>query len=160
MREQRRGRSIAMTPAEVDGFLGEERVCRVASVGADGPHVVPMWFVWDGKALWLNSTFRSQRWRDVERDPRVSVVVDVGVEFNELRGVELSGSAVVASEVPRTDEPRADLAEVERRYAEKYSGAADFVPDGRHAWLRLTPARLVSWDFRKNPALRPRRGEP
>jgi hypothetical protein len=160
MREQRRGRSIAMTPPEVDGFLGQERVCRVASIGADGPHVVPMWFVWDGSALWLNSTFRSQRWRDVERDPRVSVVVDAGVEFNELRGVELSGSVAVASEVPRTDEPRADLADVEGRYAEKYSGAADFVPDGRHAWLRLTPTRLVSWDFRKNTALRPRRLEP
>ncbi len=160
MKEQRRGRSIAMTADEVDAFLGAERVCRVASLGADGPHVVPLWFVWDGSALWLNSTFRSQRWRDIERDPRISVVVDAGVEFTELRGVELSGSAEVASEVPRTDEPRADLALPERRYAEKYAGTPDFVPDGRHAWLRLTPSRLVSWDFRKNPSLRPRRVEP
>ena len=157
MKEQRRGRSIAMTPDEVHAFLTQERVCRVASIGADGPHVVPMWFVWDAGRLWLNSTFRSQRWRDIERDPRISVVVDTGGEFHELRGVELSGTAVVASEVPRTAEPRPELAGPERRYAEKYSGVPDFVPDGRHAWLRLTPDKLVSWDFRKNPALRPRR---
>jgi PPOX class probable F420-dependent enzyme len=158
VKEQRRGRSIAMTPEEVDAFLDEERVCRVATLGPGGhPHVAPLWFVWDGSALWLNSTYRSQRWRDLERDPRVSVVVDAGVEFTELRGVEVTGSVEVASEVPRTAEPRPELAEPERRYALKYAGVPDFVPDGRHAWLRVAPTKLVSWDFRKNPALRPRR---
>lgn len=103
MREQRRGRSIAMTPDEVDAFLAAKRVCRVATISAGGyPHVVPLWFVWDGSALWLNSVFRSQRWADLQRDPRVCVVVDAGEEFDELRGVELSGEAEVASEVPRT----------------------------------------------------------
>jgi hypothetical protein len=160
VKQQRWGRSIAMTPEEVDQFLAVERVCRVATVGAEGqPHVAPLWFVWDGTDLWLNSTFRSQRWRDVERDPRVSVVVDAGVEFTELRGVELSGAVRIASEVPRTAEPRADLAGPEQLYAEKYAGSPDFVPDGRHAWLRLRPAKLVSWDFRKNPALKPRRAD-
>ncbi|MEV0184289.1 pyridoxamine 5'-phosphate oxidase family protein [Streptomyces sp. NPDC050625] len=147
-----------MTPEEVDAFLAAERVCRVATISAGGhPHVVPLWFVWDGSALWLNSVFRSQRWADLQRDPRVSVVVDAGEEFHELRGVELSGEVEVASEVPRTSEPRPELAGVERRYAEKYSGTPDFVADGRHTWLRMSPTRLVSWDFRKNPALKPRR---
>ncbi|ONH31676.1 pyridoxamine 5'-phosphate oxidase family protein [Pseudofrankia asymbiotica] len=158
MREQRRGRSIAMSPEEVDAFLAGERVCRVATTGADGhPHVVPLWFVWDGSALWLNSIVRSRRWTNLRRDPRVCVVVDAGVEFDELRGVELAGSVEVASEVPRTAEHRPELADAERRYAEKYAGVPVFVADGRHAWLRLVPTRLVSWDFRKNPALRPRR---
>lgn len=158
MRSQRRGRAIAMDAGEVDAFLSEERVCRVATVGPTGaPHVAPLWFVWDGSALWLSSTFRSQRWRDLERDPRVSVVVDAGEEFTELRGVELSGTVEIASEVPRTAAPDPRLAEPERLYADKYAGVPSFEPDGRHAWLRLAPTRLVSWDFRKNPALRPRR---
>ncbi|UGQ11114.1 pyridoxamine 5'-phosphate oxidase family protein [Yinghuangia sp. ASG 101] len=158
MREQRRGRSIAMTRDEVGVFLDAERVCRVATIGADGhPHVVPLWFVWDGSALWLNSVVRSRRWADLRRDPRVSVVVDAGDDFDELRGVELFGEVEVASEVPRTSEPRPELTDVERRYAEKYSGTPDFVADGRHAWLRMRPAAVVSWDFRKNPALKPRR---
>ncbi|HEU5085582.1 MAG TPA: pyridoxamine 5'-phosphate oxidase family protein, partial [Acidimicrobiales bacterium] len=77
--KQRRGRRIAMSPEELDEFLRTEHTCRVASVGADGaPHVAPLWFVWDGEALWLNSLVRSQRWTDLQRDPRVSVVVDAG----------------------------------------------------------------------------------
>lgn len=156
--QQRRGRSIAMTAQERDAFLRAERVCRVASVSVRGaPHVSPLWFVWDGEALWLNSVVRSQRWRDLERDPRVSVVVDAGTEYHELRGVELSGRVGVVSEVPRTPRPDGVVAEAERLYAEKYAGTSVFEADGRHAWLRLRPSKIVSWDFRKNPRLSPRR---
>jgi hypothetical protein len=146
---QRRGRAIAMTTAEVDEFLATERTCRVATSGHDGrPHVVPLWFVWDGTSLWLNSVVRSQRWTDLARDPRVAVVVDAGVEYDQLRGVELSGDVVPAGDVPRTTAPDAAVATAERLFAGKYAGG-EFVPDGRHAWLRLTPDKLVSWDFRK-----------
>jgi hypothetical protein len=150
-KEQRRGRKIAMTPDEVDAFLGEERVCRVATVKGDGkPHVVPLWFVWDGEALWLNSVVKSQRWTDLMRDPSVSVVVDGGVAYGELRGVELTGSVSVVGSAPRVPgEDEAGLTTPERLFAEKYNGSSTFVPDGRHAWLQLVPDKLVSWDFRK-----------
>jgi PPOX class probable F420-dependent enzyme len=147
---QRRGRRLAMTPDEVSEFLAAERTCRVATVGADGrPHVAPLWFVWDGDALWLNSIVRSQRWTDLVRDPRVAVVVDAGEEFTELRGVELTGRIEQVGDAPRTAGPDPDLAEPERLFARKYMGRDEFVPDDRHAWLRLVPEKLVSWDFRK-----------
>src|SRR5215472_7542712 len=101
-RAQRRGRAIAMTAAEVDEFLAAERTCRVATVSKDGrPHVAPLWFVWDGTSLWLSSVVRSQRWTDLMRDPRVAVVIDAGVEYMELRGVELSGEVVPVGDIPR-----------------------------------------------------------
>jgi hypothetical protein len=156
VRDQRRGRRIAMTSEEVDSFLRAERTCRVATTGGDGrPHVAPLWFVWDGAALWLNSLVTSQRWTDLARDPRVAVVVDTGTEFWELRGVELLGVVEVVGDVPRTSVRAEELAEPERLFARKYRGTDEFVADGRHGWLRLRPEAVVSWDFRKNPALRP-----
>jgi hypothetical protein len=153
-RAQRRGRAIAMTAAEVDQFLTTERTCRVATAGPDGrPHVAPLWFVWDGKSLWLSSLVRSQRWTDLMRDPRVAVIVDAGVEYGELRGVELSGAVAGVGDAPRTAEPDPALAEPERLFAEKYAGGVLVPPDGRHGWLRLTPEKIVSWDFRKLAAL-------
>jgi hypothetical protein len=147
---QRRGRAIAMTDPEVDEFLTAERTCRVATASKDGrPHVAPLWFIWDGTSLWLNSVVRSQRWTDLERDPRVAVVIDAGVEFSELRGVELSGAVAPVGDVPRTAAPDPALAACEQLFARKYTGGDEFAPDGRHAWLRLTPDKLVSWDFRK-----------
>jgi hypothetical protein len=148
MREQRRSRRIAMTPDERDSFLAEERTCRVATASAAGPHLTPLWFVWDGQAIWLNSIVASQRWTDIDREPLVSVLVDAGVDFGELRGVEIRGRAEVVGEAPRTGEPNDELAEPERLFGDKYVGGT-FFHDGRHAWLRVVPAKIVSWNFQK-----------
>jgi len=149
MKEQRRGRKIAMTPEEVDAYLREQRTARVATVGADGgPHVSALWYVWDGTAIWLNSIVKSQRWVNVVRDARVSLLVDGGAEFMELHGVELLGKAEVVGEVPRGSDPDPAVAEAERLFGDKYVGGT-FVSDGRHAWLRVVPEKIVSWDFRK-----------
>ena len=150
-RPQRRGRKIAMTETELGDFLATERTCRVASVGTDGPHATPLWFCWDGSALWLYSLTRSQRWTDLARDPRIGVVVDAGEEYLELRGVELTGRVEIVGDVPRTgeaDEPA--LQEPERLFARKYfGGTEEMFHDGKHGWLRLAPDKIVSWDFRK-----------
>ncbi|MBN9756048.1 hypothetical protein Ae406Ps2_0796c [Pseudonocardia sp. Ae406_Ps2] len=145
---QRRARKIAMTPEEVTAFLDAERTCRVATNGVNGPHATPLWYVWDGEALWLTSLSRSQRWTDLQRDPRIAVVVDAGHDYSELRGVELRGSVEVVGEVPRTGEPHPELERVEQAMADRYFGG-QVVIDGRHAWLRLRPEKITSWDFRK-----------
>jgi len=148
MKEQRRSRRIAMTPEERDAFLGQERTCRVATSSAAGPHLTALWFVWDGTDLWLTSIVNSQRWTDIERDGRVSVLVDAGEGFAELRGVELRGRAEPVGEIPRTGEPNDQLVEPERLFGAKYAGGT-FGHDGRHAWLRVLPDKITSWDFRK-----------
>jgi hypothetical protein len=148
-REQRRGRKIAMDKAELDAFLARERTCRVATAGPSGPHVTPLWYVWDGTALWMTSLVKSQRWTDLHRDPRVAVLVDAGEEYTELRGAELRGTVEFVGEVPRTSVPDPELEEPERLMARKYHGGDTLQPDGRHAWLRLVPDKITSWDFRK-----------
>ncbi|GHD31325.1 pyridoxamine 5'-phosphate oxidase family protein [Streptomyces galbus] len=147
---QRRGRRIMMTPGEVDAFLTTQRTCRVATVSAGGaPHVSALWFLWDGTALWLYSVVRSRRFADLRRDPRVAVVVDTGEEYGQLRGVELSGAVEFVGEVPRTGELCAELDAVETLFARKNFGLDAIPHDGRHAWVRLRPEKVVSWDFRK-----------
>ena len=143
-----------MTPDEVSAFLDAERTVRVATNGTNGPHATPLWYLWDGSdgdgAMWLTSLFPSQRWTDLMNDPRMAAVVDAGEGYAELRGVELRGSVEVVGEVPRTGEPHAELERVEQAFADRYTGG-HVVIDGRHAWLRLRPEKITSWDFRKIP---------
>lgn len=147
-KEQRRGRRIAMSKEELDEFLGAERTARVATTSPDGPHVTPLWFVWDGEAMWFTSLVRSQRWTDMERDPRVAAIVDAGIPFGELRGAELKGRVQPVGEAPRTGEPHEELEVIEQLMADKYHGGRRGY-DGRHAWLKLVPEKVSSWDFRK-----------
>lgn len=138
-----------MDQAELDSFLAEERTCRVATASSSGPHLTPLWYLWDGTALWLTSLVRSQRWTDISRDPRVAILVDAGEAYGELRGAELRGVLEMVGEVPRTGAPDTELDETERLFARKYTGTDVMQHDGRHAWLRMVPDQVTSWDFRK-----------
>jgi hypothetical protein len=138
-----------MSPDERDAFLRDQRTCRLSTVGIDGwPHVSALWFVWDGEAFWVNSLTRSKRWADIRNDPRVSILVDAGHEYSELRGVELSGNVEPVGEIPRVGRPNPALQLPEQMFAAKY-GDGHFGYDGRHGWLGLRPMKIVSWDFRK-----------
>lgn len=149
---QKRGRRIALSKEELDQFLTDSRTCRVATLTSSGaPHVSPLWYVWDGTSLWLYSIVKSQRWADILRDPRVAVVVDTGHDFFELHGVELRGTLEQVGEAPRTGaESIPELEAAERLFAAKYfNGEANMYHDGRHGWVKLTPAKIASWDHRK-----------
>jgi hypothetical protein len=151
-REQRRGRKIAMDQAELDAFLATQRTCRLATSSPQGPHLSALWFAWDGTALWLYSVVKSQRWTDLTRDGRVAVLMDDGEQYGELRGAELRGTVEFVGAVPWTGAPDPELASAERLIASKYHGTETMTnPDGRHAWLRLVPDKITSWDFRKMP---------
>ena len=108
--------------------------------------------MWHERRLWISSVVKSRRWNDLRISPGVSVVVDAGERYDELRGVELIGEVAVVGEVPRTGDPNIDLTEVESRFGVKYSPTGAMHHDGRHAWLSVTPSRVVSWDFRKRRA--------
>ncbi len=138
-----------MSDAERDEFLTAERTCRVATISTDGPHATPLWYLWRDGVLWLYSITRSQRWTDLQRDPRIGIVVDAGHDYLELRGVEITGTVEVVAEVPRTGVAHGELAPIEAEFAAKYFGTEELFLDGRHAWLRVTPAKISSWDFRK-----------
>lgn len=149
LKPQKRGGRMAMTPQERDAHLSEAWTCRVGTTGAEGAaHVSALWFVWDGEALWLNSIVKSQRWTNLIRDPRISVLVDDGHDFLELRGIEIIGRAEVIGEVPRMGEPNDELAHPEKAFADKYADGT-FRYDGRHAWMKVVPEKIVTWDYRK-----------
>ncbi len=149
LRPQKRGNKIAMTAAERDDFLISERICRVATVGPSGPHNTALWFLWDGTHFWMQSITRAQRWADLQRNPQVAIVVDTGVDYLELRGVEILGTVEFIGEQPRAGKPNDDLAIMEPQFFRKYFNTDQVSHDGKHAWVRVKPTKIASWDFRK-----------
>ena len=161
MREQQRSRVIAMSAQERDAFLGEQRTCRAGEPGPAARTSRRSGSSGTAPLLWVYSLTRSQRWTDIQRDPRVAAGgFDAGEHYHELHGVEIEGEAAVVGPVPRTADaqPAApELAEPERLMAAKYEHpGGGMIHDGRHAWLRITPGKITSWDFRKLASLPPR----
>ena len=87
---------IKMTDEERDAFLRERHVMNVATMGGDGRiHLVAMWygFVEDQLAFWTYG--KSQKIVNLERDPRLTALVESGDAYDELKGVELVGTGRV-----------------------------------------------------------------
>ena len=78
-----------MTDEELRAFLDEQMVMQCATVGPNGrPHMVPLWYVADGRASLSGWTYaKSQKAKNLERDPRATIGIEDGVQYHELRGV-------------------------------------------------------------------------
>ena len=134
---------LRMTDAELDAYLTDQRVLRLATLERDGwPHVVPLWFLWHGGAFWVHNLRQSRRTRNLERGGPASVVVDDGVSYEQLRGVTARVTVQLVEEGEQTERLR-------RRFASKYFDAPTMPPMRSHDWRRLQPLELRSWDFRK-----------
>lgn len=79
------------------------------------------------------------------------MVVDNGVTYEELRGVELSGRSHPVGDIPRAGADWPELVAVESAYAAKYGVDSEHLYDGLHAWVRIDVERELSWDHAKIP---------
>jgi PPOX class probable F420-dependent enzyme len=142
---------IALEPDEQRRLIEGERVVAVATFGPRGwPHVMPLWYVPRESEIWIYTYAKSQKVRNLERDPRATLLVETGREYADLRGVQIEAEA----EIHRDHETVFALA---KELTARYAGAA--VDDDHAAALeaqakkrvavRFRPVRVASWDHRK-----------
>lgn len=141
---------IVMSDEEIQTLLGERRTMTVATIGPTGqPHLVAMWFaVLDGE-IWFETKAKSQKAVNLRRDPRVSVLVEAGEKYEELRGVCIEGTGEV------TDDPdklwRLGVGIWERYYGPYSDEMKDMVAAmlNKRVAVRVIPQRTRSWDHSK-----------
>lgn len=147
-------RDISMTADEVEAFLAGGRDLQVATLGKDGwPHLTTLWYVVIDGLVTFRSFTKSQRIVNLRRDPRLTVLVEAGETYGELRGVTIQATA-------RLDENPDAVMDMYGRLAHKYGMAGpDPTPELIEAMFRrfatkntvvtVEPAKVVSWDHRK-----------
>ena len=152
MGENRRSQ-IKMSDQEIDAFLNEERTATMCSMHPDGSiHAVAMWYGLIDGGVMFETKIKSQKVQNLRRDPRLTILVEAGDSYDQLRGVELVGQAVI-------HEDEEMLWKVGVSVWERYVGPYDeTAKDGLAMMLnnRLTVSididKVVSWDHRKMAA--------
>jgi len=145
---------IQMSPEEVRGFLEAAKTMILCSIGPGGvPHPMPMWFGIEPDGAIVMTTFtKSQKIRNLERDPRVSLLVETGEEYAELQGAVLYGAAELVGDLERVIDI---LVTVTKRSGGIPAGAEQAARAGieatarKRTGMRVRPERTVSWDHRK-----------
>ncbi len=150
-------KDITMSPAEVLEFLEAGRTLIVTTQGPDGwPHVAPMWYaVRDGKVVFRSFT-KSQKIVNLQRDPRLTVLLETGNAYAELRGVMIKGTATLIEDPARVLEMYGELS---GRYA--FAGTEPVQLEGaaleeafgcfasKNTGVIVEPKKVISWDHTK-----------
>jgi PPOX class probable F420-dependent enzyme len=140
-----------MSDDEVAALLRESRKLQLATINPDGtPHLVTMFYGLDDGRITFWTYAKSQKARNLERDPRVTCLIETGDDYAELRGFMLYGTA------KRVDEREHILAvglQVVRRMVpdvadEHLLPQVELSGRKRIAYI-VEPARVVSWDHRR-----------
>ncbi len=116
------------TPSEIS-YLQSQRLARIATVGPDGqPHVVPVGFHYnpdeDTIDVGGHNFAKSKKFRDVQQNPRVAIVIDDLASVNPwtVRGIEIRGQVEVLT-----------------------TGGENVGPGFESEMFRIKPSRIVSW---------------
>ena len=143
---------IQMTEGEIAEFLATEHTLICATIGPRGwPHVMPLRYVMRDREPWAWTFAKSQKVKNLERDPRATVLVEAGKTYEELRGV------MIETDVELMHDPQ-----VVRRLGidliTKYTPGGRVDPEAiarvekqapKRVAMRFVPQRCASWDHRK-----------
>jgi PPOX class probable F420-dependent enzyme len=142
---------IVLTDDEIAQLLDEQRTLICATIGRDGwPHLMPLWYVVRDGECWSWTYAKSQKVRNLERDPRCTVQVETGEEYQQLRGAMFKCECELVRDLDA-------VAEIGAEIAARYGGAS--LTDDVRAAMRKQAAKRVglhfavretsSWDHRK-----------
>lgn len=145
---------MAKTPAEitrspwVQAFLQAPHMARLATCNPVTlqPHVVPVWYEWDGESIWVSSFRSTRKVRELLANPLASLVIDIDERGSAAVGVIFEGPVEIITD------PQTGIARGTRIY-ERYLGVdgaqaeepQSWLHDAEHLLLRLVPIRAYAW---------------
>ncbi len=144
-----------MSPEEVASFLSQQQVVICATNGSRGwPHLMPLWYLVREGEVWAWTYAKSQKVRNLERDPRATLQIESGEQYHELRGVMIEAETILHRDLELVSTFGAEL-------FERYSGGGGNGAGGpefleviqaqavKRVALQFVAKRTATWDHGK-----------
>ena len=149
---------IKMTDEEIQTFIHERRNMTMCTLSPDGRiHAVGMWYGFIGGVLSVETKAKAQKVLNLRRNPTMTILIEDGEYYEELRGVEFVGTAEISEDPDELWELGVSV------FSRYYGGYSDEMKPFVEAMLNKRVAvkfhidKVVSWDHRKlgMPSSRP-----
>lgn len=134
----------------VKEFLAEKHLARLGTANPKTaqPHVTPVWFDWDGECVYISAFISTRKAKEVQRNPRVSILIDVSEQDGPTRAVLFEGKAELLSDP-------AEVAPLASKIYTKYVGpegikapdVASWIVDPENRIIKLAPERVYIWGW-------------
>ncbi|MBB2941000.1 PPOX class probable F420-dependent enzyme [Actinoplanes lutulentus] len=142
--------TVSMTDDEQIGLLSSARKMQLATINPDGtPHLVTMFFGLTGGRIAFWTYRAAQKARNLDRDPRLTCLVEEGEDYFELRGVQVAGQVRRIDDLEGvTEVGRLIAARMPDVPADALDAYVSHAARKRAAYI-VEPLRVASWDHRK-----------
>jgi PPOX class probable F420-dependent enzyme len=141
---------IRMNVKEIHTFLQEQRTLQIATIDHDGwPHLIAMWYVLINDQIGFWTYAKSQKIVNLRRDDRLTCLVETGERYDELRGVQIKGRAIISDD-------RETVQQIGEAIWERFTGPLNENTSRmveaqaiKRVAVFVEPVEIVSWDHRK-----------
>jgi PPOX class probable F420-dependent enzyme len=144
--------AVTMSDGEIEQFLTDNMKVQIATIGPDGtPHLTTLFYVLEDGMVAFWTYGRSQKVVNLRRDPRITLLVEDGEDYFELRGVSIQGKA-------RLVEDYDEIFALGSRVAKRMAGDVDLGEFGdeivakqarKRVGIVVEPIKVASWDHHK-----------
>lgn len=145
---------MSMSQHEIREYMDSAKTARLATVNSMGkPHVVPVWFYYDGADVYIGTGSKSKKVRNIRENANVALVVDSGEGYPNVRGVLIEGKAHLVTE---EEDLKHMLNSCISQFMTKYFGSPDhaiakqFLVESQKkekVIIRITTEGIQSWDY-------------
>ena len=142
---------IRMDAEEIEEFIEEQKSLQVGTINSDGSiHLSTLWFAVVDDLIVFETYTSSQKVVNLERDPRITVLLEDGLEYNNLRGVMIKGAVNLVSEPTEVKQIAREV--IKRNQPEIPDEMLDDAAANlavKRTVVTVVPEKVVSWDHRK-----------
>lgn len=142
-----RSKARILDKDEIDALLASPILARLATAQDNKPHVVPVWFEWDGESLWVVNDKSHRKISELRANPHVAVSIDQTYGGLRFWGILMEGQAELI------EEPEDFVMDATKRIYTKYMGSGtmglptlqQMLPKGENILIKLTPTNIITW---------------
>lgn len=135
--------------AQINEVLNEVVLARLATANIKTcqPHVVPVWFLWDGESIWISAFASTRKVKDLTGNQRCSILVEPSAGEGKLQAVLLEGLSELI------EKPRQMVEEMSLQIYSRYLGPEGVLAEDPQSWIKdsentiikLTPSQIFTW---------------
>ena len=147
--------AAAMSKKEIEEFLSTPKVARIATIQDGKPHVVPVWYYYDGTNILVSTTKGARKAKNLQTNPNVSITIDdvegklEDISFLNAKAVIVEGIGELKDDINNS---------FAKKMYERYVGKnalsnpmVRFSVNLPRYILVVKPTKIISWDFTKIP---------
>ena len=138
---------MTMSEKELDEFLKNGRMLKIASIRDNKPHVTPIWYVYQNGKFYISTSSKTRKVKNLKKNKNVAFCLDVGEAFADVKAVVGSGTAQIVTDPKLASDVDAKikikyLSSTDHPIAKKLAELDDTV-------IEITPSLKISWDYSK-----------